>query len=59
MSVMRIMTSDENSVGETNDQLNVKLKLHCYEAEYAKKLKEKEQNLGRNFNIIGMHIKTT
>ena len=56
---MRIMTSDENSVGETNDQLNVKLKLHCYEAEYAKKLKEKEQNLGRNFNIIGMHIKTT
>jgi len=39
--------------------LDVKLKLHCCEAEYAKKLKEKEQKLGCNFNIIDMHIKTT
>jgi len=42
-------------VDETNDGWDIKLKLLGFEAKSVKKLKEKEQKLGHDFNII--HLK--
>lgn len=39
-------------VDETSDGLDVELNLLGYEAESVKKLKEKEQKLGHDFNVI-------
>jgi predicted nuclease of predicted toxin-antitoxin system len=39
-------------VDETSDGLDIELNLLGYEAESVKKLKEKEQKLGHDFNVI-------